>query len=135
VTLIDVAATATARIPLAGRIAPYVTGGVGAYTLYLDPQVSGGQRNYSRMSMQAGGGLMMSFSERSSLSFDVRDLILTKYRRDRLGPVTNPNVLFSEDLPTPPEAKETIHNLVFSLGFGFVPGGARNTTNGGEDDK
>ena len=134
VTLIDVAATATAKIPLAGRVAPYVTGGVGAYTMYLDPQVSGGSRNFSRMSAQVGGGLMMSFSERSSVSLDVRDLILTKYRRDRLGPVTSSNVLFAEDLPMPPEAKETLHNIVFSLGFGFVPGGARTTGNGGDED-
>lgn len=134
VTLIDVAATATARLPIGGSFEPYVTGGVGSYTLYLDPQVSGGPRNYARMSAQVGGGVAVNFSQRATLMLDVRDLILTNYRRDRLGPVTGSDILFAEDLPLPPKAKDTLHNIVLSIGFGFVPGGQRTPSNGGSED-
>ena len=51
-------------------------------------------------------------------------MIFTRYRRSRLDPSLgrNPNIYFLEDFPPPPAPKSTVHNIMFSLGFRYVPG-------------
>jgi len=126
VSVVTYEAMAVARLPLSySRVNPFLMGGVGAYTVYMDPQVVSGPRKMSHLGFSVGGGLEMRMGQRSGLRFDVRDQIFTKYDRTRLNP-TDPRfaaIAFPEDFPRPPEAKETLHNLSFSIGFTFTPSG------------
>ena len=129
VTLIDLNLGAQARLPAFGRITPFVNGGIGGYTLYLDPQSNGRPERFSRMSINAGAGLQFAVGRYGGFQLDVRDMIFTDFKRTRLNP-TEPrfaNLLFIEDLPQPPEAKSTVHNFQVSLGFTFRPQGQGGT--------
>lgn len=124
----DVNLIGVVRLPSFGGIAPYVRGGVGGYTLFLDPQVSdrvgqGGRNRVQRMSINAGAGLGYRFNESVGITLDVRDMIFMNYDRERLNPVRPEARLarFIEDFPTPPEEKSTVHNIMIQLGFSFVP--------------
>lgn len=119
--VLDIGGTATAQMDI-GRLSPYLTGGVGAYRIFLDPQVSNGSKSFSRMSMTFGGGFLMNFGGQTAIMLDVRDVIFTDFRRDRLGRVTSSSMKFAEDLDIPPAAKSTLHNLALSIGFSFTPG-------------
>lgn len=131
VSVVTYEAMAAARLPLAyARVSPFLMGGIGAYTVYLDPQVVAGSRKMSHLGASIGGGLEMRLGERSGLRLEVRDQIFTKYNRNRLSP-TDPRftaTAFPEDFPTPPAAKETLHNLAFSFGVTLTP------TTGGEPE-
>ena len=130
VTVFDVGLNATARFPLA-RFSPYVTGGIGSYSLYTDPQVNRESRRTSAMSANVGGGVSFQVSRAAGIQLDVRDQIFTKYKRDRLRPseARFDETRFPEEFVIPPEPKETLHNLQFSIGFTFTPQRA------GEDDQ
>jgi hypothetical protein len=120
-------AVGVARLPLAAaRLTPFLMAGAGAYTVYMDPQITAGPRKMSHFGASIGGGVEMRLGQRSGLRFDVRDQIFTKFDRDRLNP-TDPRftaIAYPEDFPVPPTAKETLHNLSFSFGFTFTPSGA-----------
>jgi hypothetical protein len=122
VTMLDLGLEATIKLPVS-RFSPYLTGGVGSYTLYLDPQANSRPEKFQRMSMMFGGGVNLRFGDRFGVLLDLRDHIFTNYRRDRLNPVNSAalNTRFFEDFPAPPASKETVHNFAFSLGFSFVP--------------
>lgn len=133
VTLFDAAANATMRMPI-GRLSPFVSGGVGVYTLYLNPQVSKSARRHSAMSMNFGAGLDFEVGRGAGIQVALRDLILTQYDRDFLNP-TDPRFIeirFPEDFKAPPEKQETLHNLQFSIGFSFRP--SASGTNSGSGD-
>lgn len=130
ITVVDLNLGATARMPF-GNFVPYLQGGVGGYTLFLDPQASGGsdpvsqglRNRVQRMSLNVGGGLGYRITDRIGVSVDVRDMIFLNYDRDRLNPVSLAarDTRFIEDFPAPPTEKKTVHNLAIQLGFSFVP--------------
>jgi hypothetical protein len=122
VNILNGALALTAQMPVA-RLRPYLTGGIGVYSVYLDPQVMRGASRFARMSGMLGGGIDFRLTESSGLRLDVRDVIFTNFDRERLRPasasfraVTRP-----EDLPAAPEAKDVLHNLAFSIGFSYTP--------------
>ena len=123
VTVFDVGLIGTARMPV-GRFTPFLVGGLGVYTLYLNPQVNASPRRLSNLSGTLGGGVDLLLGKSGAIQLAIRDLILTDFRRDFLNP-SEPRFFetrFIEDLPTPPAAKSTVHNLQFSIGFSFRPG-------------
>jgi hypothetical protein len=138
IQMADVNLIAVMRLPAFGKLAPYVRGGVGGYTLFLDPQVSdqvgqGGRNRVQRMSINAGAGLGYRFNESVGVTLDVRDMIFMNYDRERLNPVRPAARLarFIEDFPTPPEEKSTVHNIMIQLGFSFVPTFGDDSAEGG----
>ena len=122
ITVADVNIGATVRMPF-GNVVPYLRGGVGGYTLYLDPQASGSQNRVQRMSLNLGGGLGYQLSDRIGISLDARDMIFMNYDRNRLNPLNAAarETRFIEDFPAAPSPKKTVHNLALQLGFTFVP--------------
>ena len=124
VTLLDASLNATLSLPAFARLEPYVTGGAGLYTFFLDPQANAGtSRDFSRLSALLGGGLKLRLSQAAGITLDVRDLVLTNFDRERLAPSdarfrTN---VYPEDFPPPPVAKDVVHNLLFSVGFTWTP--------------
>jgi hypothetical protein len=126
VSLVEGSLIATLRLP-AGRITPFVLGGGGYYAMFLDPQINRGSKRLTGPTATVGGGVFYQLSERAGIQLDVRDMMQFDYQADRLSPGLgrNPNIFFVEDFPQPPERKSTVHNLVFSLGFRYVPRGDR----------
>jgi energy-coupling factor transporter ATP-binding protein EcfA2 len=123
VSLIAGSLIATARMP-AGRLTPFLIAGGGYYGMFLDPQINRGTRRMSGWTATGGGGVRVALTERAGLQFDARDVIFTRYKHARLDPSDgrNPNIFFIEDFPTPPRPKSTVHNIMFSVGFRYVPG-------------
>ena len=123
-SVIDAALNLRAQLPVnLGRVSPYVSGGAGLYAIYADPDVSGGENSFSRMSANAGGGLSVRLGERAGLVVDLRDLMFFRYDRTRLDPtqVGFTNTRYPEDVPAPPAAKSTLHNFSINIGFSFAP--------------
>ena len=118
--------------PLRGGFSPYLTGGVGGYTIYLDPpkadQASAtGFESFSDVMFSVGLGLDMAFGEATGLRVALVDMVYTGWEREKLNAIspdyqTN---LFPDLLPAPPDEKSTIHNFNFHIAFTFVPGGRR----------
>jgi hypothetical protein len=123
VNTINLGAFGMLRYP-SERISPFVMGGVGNYTLLLDTQVAGRAARKNSMSYTVGAGFWIRLTERSGLQFDVRSLTLQKYERGFLDPSSgkSPNMVFPEDFPSPPAAKSTAQNTMFTLGFRYIPG-------------
>ena len=134
ITVLDGALNA--RVQLPGRkLSPYVTIGLGGYTLFLDVQANRGERHKNGMSFNAGVGLLYQLSDRAGLTLDVRSATFTNYDRTVLDPriVCEPFVpattqcprveytIFKEDFAPPPAAKKTVTNFLFSFGFSYVP--------------
>ena len=139
ITVADLNIGARLSLPLTmARISPYVQGGIGGYTLYLDPQASGqtGSRGnrVQRMSVTVGGGLAYRVSDALGISLDVRDMIFMNYDRERLNPVRPEarDTRFIEDFPAPPENKKTVHNIALQVGFTFVPSAGTEEEEGGQ---
>lgn len=122
VTVLDIGLNATARFPMA-RLSPYVTAGIGSYSLFTNPQVDDGSRRTSAMSGSVGAGVSFQLARGAGVQLDVRDQIFTKYKRDRLNPSESRfnETRFPEEFVVPPDPKETLHNLQFSIGFSFTP--------------
>ncbi len=118
--------------PSLGRIAPYVVGSIGGYTVYMEPAkvdfagVTGFQR-FGDVMYSLGAGLDFALGSAAGLRLEFRDMIYTGWDRDRLYPVL-PRFqasLFPDLIPPPPDASGTLHNLRLALAFSFVPGGRR----------
>jgi len=122
ISIVDASLNGNLRFPT-GRLAPFLTGGVGVYTLFLDPQVTRGDTRIARMSANVGGGLALQLGERAGVTLDVRDLIFTDYNRERLRPAGGrfQNYQFPTEFPTAPAPKSTVHNFMISLGFMYAP--------------
>jgi outer membrane protein W len=123
-SMVEAEFSGTLRYPV-GRFTPFAIGGVGYYGLFLDPQINNGVKRQDGMSFSVGAGFLVKLSERAGLQFDARNLTLTNFSQSALDPAggRNPNVLFPEDFPVRPEAKKSINNLVWSIGFRYIPGG------------
>lgn len=122
-----------------------VFGGVGAYVLYTDPQISGaptstgGPITLSDFLFSFGGSVQFRVSENSGIELSVRDVVFTGYERELLYPLREAirvcnfgstlfarseacqNERFPELNPVPPEEKSTVHNVILSLAFSFLP--------------
>ena len=142
--IIDLAMNATLRLPLAGRISPFVTGGAGVYAVYLDPQVNRGNDKFSRMSFNVGGGVNVRLGDRVGLQLDARNVTFLNYDRDRLRPTdinrfagdplfTFQNYEYPDAFPAPPAAKSTVNNLSFNFGFTYTPRRGAAPESGTED--
>jgi outer membrane protein W len=112
-----------ARYPI-GKLAPFLMGGVGNYTMLLDTQVAGRAARKNDMSYTVGLGAWYALNERTGIQFDVRSLTMRKYDRAFLDPSSgkSPNTVFPEDFPTVPTSKTTAQNTVITLGFRYIPG-------------
>lgn len=124
VTMLDASLNATVTLPAFARLEPYVTGGAGLYSFFLDPQANAGSgRDFSRLSALMGGGLRLRLSPAAGITLDVRDLVLTNFDRERLAPSDarfRSNV-YPEIFAPPPAARDVIHNVMFSVGFTWTP--------------
>jgi hypothetical protein len=120
-SVLDYGARALAALPEMGRIAPFAHGGAGFYTIYLDPQISGGPSRVTKTMYSIGGGANLRLGGSAGVTFDVRDMIFSGYNRDRLYQATPSDFAFGEDFPRAATTKRTTHNLVFSVGFSFTP--------------
>lgn len=122
VTVLDVGLNATARLPM-DRFSPYLTAGIGSYSMFTNPQVNAESRRTSGLSGSVGAGINFRLGQNAGLQLDVRDQIFTKYKRDRLNPSESrfDETRFPEEFVAPPAAKETLHNIQFSIGFSFTP--------------
>jgi hypothetical protein len=107
------------------RLHPYVTGGVGAVTLTLDPQQNDANKQYSTGQFQLGGGLGYRVGRSVSVTADVRDFVFTSWDRDELNPVRPAfqNTRLPAVNANPPAEKNTVHNIRLAIGFSFVPRG------------
>ena len=106
------------------RVEPYLTGGAGLYTFFLDPQANAGTAgDFSRVSALLGGGLRVRLSQAAGVTLDVRDLVLTNFDRARLGPsdARFRTGIYPEDFAVPPKARDIVHNVLFSIGFTWTP--------------
>lgn len=123
-TMFNAGLNASAHLPTYGRISPFLTGGAGYYTMYLDPQVSNGSKRFGRLSYNASAGAAFRFSKSTGIEISVGDLIFTDNDRNRLNPVrTAFQNRFADVFPVESSNSRTAHNLVFSLGFTFTPSG------------
>ena len=125
VTMLDASVNATLHVPsFTDRLEPYITGGAGVYSFFLDPQANvGSARDFSRLSALLGGGLRMRVSQAAGITIDVRDHVFTNYDRDKLAAsdARFRSGVYPEDFPPPPAARDVVHNLLFSIGFTWTP--------------
>jgi hypothetical protein len=124
-----------------GRVRVYGQSGIGGYTIFMDPQSNislakiGADDNMSGLLIPVGAGVVFDVGSRAGIRLDVRDEIYTSFDRSKLNPVEprffndctdhfqDLTVCFPELNPQATEASETLHNLRFTLGFEFTPGG------------
>ena len=120
-----------------GSIYPYLTGGIGGYTLYVDPQQNSGPTRQSDLLLSIGAAVKFRLSGSGALEIGVRDAIYTGFERDQLNPTPDrtcrvsgvnqftgtvcPNERFPFLDPEAPEESSTLHNLIFSASFSFFP--------------
>lgn len=123
VSLVDGSIIATLRREV-GRLTPYLSGGVGLYNFFLDPQINRGSANFSGTSFTGGAGVAFRLSERAGIQLDVRSLTFMNYKARQLQPSGGrfPNVLFPEEFDAAPKRKDNVSNIAFSIGFRYVPG-------------
>lgn len=116
---------ATARLGTnLGSLSPYVSGGVGGWLIFLDPEQNNGPGTHGDLMLEVGGGASYAISSRAGLRVDVRDQIFTGYDRDILNPI-NPRFQttegFEDEIAAKPDEQSTIHNFRIALGFTFIP--------------
>lgn len=115
-----------------GRIAPFVVGSVGGYTVYKEASKSDfagttGFERFGDLMFSVGLGLDFLLAAGSGFRIEVRDLVYTGWDRAQLNPVRPEfqTELFPDLLPAAPGESDTLHNFMLAIGFVFVPGGAR----------
>lgn len=115
-----------ARISLpTGSFRPFLMGGAGLFSVTPDAQTSRGLNRSSDLMLVVGGGIDLRLGSASGLRFEVRDEIYTQFDRESINPV-DPRfrpVRFPDVLPAQPPFNKSAHNLSFSAGFTFTPGG------------
>lgn len=137
VTVLMYGAQASYTFPFAGRLLPYVTGGLGAVTVNADPQQSNQNASFTDPSFQLGGGVGWNFGGNKSVRLDVRNYTFTDWDRTKLNPVQTQyqNTRFPEANGTPPDEKKTVNNFRIAIGFSYVPsrGGNEGNTDDGDE--
>lgn len=118
------------------RFQPFIAGGAGGYTLYLDPQVANGNNHFTHLGLSAGVGFAYQAGNAAAIRLEARDFIFTSFSRSELDvatfqhnwsidsgsfyrPVRFPDVLPAQD----PFESSVAHNWQVALGFTFTPGG------------
>lgn len=125
INTINIGAFGLLRVPNA-KVSPYVMGGVGTYTMIADVQVNGRAKRQNDISYTGGAGVWIKLGDRVGVQFDARAMQMQGYDREFLNPASGRPELsnpFIEDFPTPPAAKKTALNTMFTLGFRYLPGG------------
>lgn len=113
---------ASGMLPM-GRLTPFAIAGAGRYMFTMDPQATGGARRYSGPLFLLGGGVNVPLGDVAGFTFDVRDVILTSFERERLD-ATDPlfrDTRFDAIPAGKPAPRSTVHNIRVSLGVSFVP--------------
>ncbi len=106
-----------------GRVHPYLFGGGGFYTMFLDSRQNEANRNFTKPMAIGGGGVDLAVSETIGFRLEARDLYMRNYDRNRL----DPTVSYSRDqlvfnaLPLPDKTSSALHNLQMSLVFSYIP--------------
>lgn len=116
--------------PTFARLAPFVTGGLGGYTVYKDAAKADqagvtGFETFTGLMFSVGVGLNWAFGEGAGIRAELRDMIYTDWDRNELNPVLPQfqTDLFPDLLPEPPGDSSTLNNFRLSVGFFFIPGG------------
>jgi len=117
-----------------GDFRPYLTAGVGGYTLYLGAQTNDAPVRKTALTFQGGGGFTYALTAASGINLDVRDVVYTDFDRETLNPIRPDNrnrrpdgsIRFpAAERASTPDPQDTIHNIRFSLGFYYIPGANR----------
>ncbi|KPK80061.1 MAG: hypothetical protein AMS25_10390 [Gemmatimonas sp. SM23_52] len=113
------------KLQLAGRAAPFLLIGAGGYTLFLDPQQTGSNSNFSGFVARFGVGVDYAVSDVMGFQLMVADSYYPSWKPDRLLPVREDyrNTRFPELNPDPGKLSESVHNFKFVVGVTMVPGG------------
>ena len=113
------------------RISPYLVGGAGGYTLYLDTQSNDGFKRITNRMLQGGGGIQFNVTDATGFQIEVRDFIYSDFDRDQFNPIlpTHRNVRPDGTVRFPgaersstPANESTIHNIRLTVGLTYVPG-------------
>lgn len=115
-----------AKLQWPGRsTTPFVTVGVGGYTLFTDPEQSGGNRNTTGFVARFGAGLDLAVSETMGFQLSVSDAFVPSWRPEVLFPVREDfqNTRFPELNPDPSALEDSVHNLRFTVALTLIPGG------------
>lgn len=126
-----------------GSIYPYLSAGIGGYTIYMDPQQNDGPVRQSDLLLSFGGAFKLGLTSATAIEVAVRDVIYTDFNRDDLNPIpdrtcrvsgdkqfsgtTCPNERFpfldpERSDPDFSGPESTIHNIVITASFSFIPG-------------
>jgi len=111
----------------AGKLGPYIRGGIGRHAVYGDVQVQNATDHVAGTQFLAGAGINYAVSQMIGLRVEVLDFMWSDWDRDALNPVTPAyqNTTFPEDNPAGINESKPglIHNLRLALGFSFTPSG------------
>ena len=111
----------------AGKLGPYIRGGIGRHAVYGDVQVENATDHVGGTQYLAGAGVNYAVSEMIGLRVELLDFMWSDWDRDALNPVSPAyrNTTFPEDNPTGINESKPglIHNLRLALGFSFTPSG------------
>jgi hypothetical protein len=118
------------------RLQPFISGGAGAYTMFLDPQAAAGNTNFTNWALSAGVGVSFRASAATGVRLEVRDFMFLNYDRANLQVQTfqsdwtigglgsyNQPVRFPDVVPAQEPFSGSAHNFQFALAFNFTPGG------------
>ena len=128
ISTINVSAMGTLRLPN-DKVSPFLTAGVGNYTMIADAQVNGKTARQNDLSLSFGGGIWFKLADRVGVQLDARAVQFHGFDREFLNPARGRReqfTPFTEDFPAAPEEKNTPMSTTITLGFRYVPGGGGN---------
>lgn len=112
-----------ASLPTVARFVPYLSGSGGGYLFDMNAQEVGRTTRYKGWAWSFGGGANVQVGPRTGFSFDIRDMVLFEYDRNRLD-ATDPllrDPRFDPVRSGVPAPKNPVHNFRFSVGVSFIP--------------
>ena len=107
------------------RIELQASAAAGAWTFWLDPEQSRGNRTNGNSMVQYGGGLSIPIGRSSALALRVEDVVFMKFTREQFS-LADPLLrddLFPNATSSLPKDKSTVHNPRLTVSFTFVPTG------------
>ncbi len=107
------------------QVAPFLSAGAGAYTLFLDPQQTSGNNNVTGFALRFGAGVDFAVSDVAGFQIGVSDSYYPSWDPERLFPVREEfrNTRFPELNPDPGDLSDSVHNFKVFAGVTLVPGG------------